>query len=122
MHAVAGGQADKGAVYAAIFLFRIQTLDIGRGGVDRRRQVSQCALVVKHIHLDLRNELLSGLFIPLNRHKFLRLFLVAADVTTGFMMDNQPFAGTDVGDNRVTGDRTTAFGKSDQHAIGAFDR
>lgn len=44
MHAVARGQADKGAVYAAIFLFRIQALDIGRRGVDRRRQVSQRAL------------------------------------------------------------------------------
>nr|VXZ90796.1 Uncharacterised protein [Klebsiella pneumoniae] len=43
MHAVARGQADKGAVYAAIFLFRIQALDIGRRGVDRRRQVSQRA-------------------------------------------------------------------------------
>ena len=121
MHAVARGQADKGAVYAAIFLFRIQALDIGRRGVDRRRQVSQRALVVKHVHLDFGDELLSGLFIPLNRHKFLRLFLVAANVTTGFMVDNQPFTRADVGDNRVTWNWTTALGEGDQHAIGAFD-
>ncbi len=77
--------------------------------------------VVKHVHLDFGDELLSGLFIPLNRHKFLRLFLVAANVTTGFMVDNQPFTRTDVGDNRVTWDRATALGEGDQHAIGAFD-
>ncbi len=51
------------------------------------------ASVVKHVHLDFGDELLSGLFIPLNRHKFLRLFLVAANVTTGFMVDNQPLPG-----------------------------
>lgn len=90
------------ALYTRPSFFRIQALDIGRRGVDRRRQVSQRAPVVKHVHLDFGDELLSGLFIPLNRHKFLRLFLVAANVTTGFMVDNQPFTRADVGDNRVT--------------------
>jgi hypothetical protein len=33
--------------------------------------------------------------------KGLRLFLVAADVTTGFMVDNQPFAWADVGNDRI---------------------
>lgn len=102
MHAVARGQADKGAVYAAIFLFRIQALDIEDAVLIAAVRLASAPPVVKHVHLDFGDELLSGLFIPLNRHKFLRLFLVAANVTTGFMVDNQPFTRADVGDNRVT--------------------
>ena len=37
-------------------------------------------------------------------------------------MNNQAFARADVRDNRVTGDRTAAFGEGDQHAIRAFNR
>lgn len=37
-------------------------------------------------------------------------------------MYHQPFAGADMGYNRVAGDRPAAFGKGDKHAVGAFDR
>ncbi len=38
MHTVTGGQTNKGAIDATIFLFRIQTLNIRGRGVNCRRQ------------------------------------------------------------------------------------
>ena len=121
MHAVAGGQTNKGAVHAAIFFFRIQALNIGRGRVDRCRQVRQGTLVVEHIHLNLGDKFLRRLFIPLDRHKLLGFFLVAANVTTGFVVDNQPFTWADVRNNRVAWNWTATFCEGDQHPVRAFD-
>lgn len=57
--------------------------------------------MVEHIHLNLGDKFLRRLFIPLDRHKLLGFFLVAANVTTGFVVDNQPFTRADVRNNRV---------------------
>ncbi|KAF0784163.1 hypothetical protein L243_16845 [Salmonella enterica subsp. enterica serovar Worthington str. BCH-3008] len=43
MYAIACGKANKGTIDATIFLFSIQALNIGGGGINRRRQVSQRA-------------------------------------------------------------------------------
>ncbi len=37
-------------------------------------------------------------------------------------MHHQPFTGTDMGNNRVTGNRTAAFSEGNQYAICTFDR
>mgnify|MGYP007099197828 CR=1 FL=1 len=121
MHTVTSGQTNKGAVDATIFLFRIQTLNIRSRGVNCRRQVCQRALMIEHLHLDFGDELLRRLFIPFHSHKLLWLFLVATDITAGFMVDHQTFTGADVGDNRVARNRAAAFRKGDQHAIGTFN-
>ncbi len=57
--------------------------------------------VVEHIHLDFSDKFLRRLFIPLDRHELLRLFLIATDVTAGFVVDHQPFTRADVRNNRV---------------------
>ncbi|BAK13222.1 hypothetical protein PAJ_3142 [Pantoea ananatis AJ13355] len=119
--AIACGQTDKGTVNAAIALFGIQTLDIGTGSINGCREISQCTLVVKHIHLDLSHKLLFGDFIPLYRHEFFWLFLVAANISTGFMVNNQAFTGADVSDNGIARNRATAFRKGNQHTVCTFD-
>src|SRR5699024_11827204 len=73
----------------ALPIFRIQTLNIRSRGVNCRRQVCQRALMIEHLHLDFGDELLRRLFIPFHSHKLLWLFLVATDVTAGFMVDHQ---------------------------------
>ncbi|MNZ99413.1 hypothetical protein D3C78_1187360 [compost metagenome] len=122
MHTVTGRQTNKGAVNAAIFFFCIQALNVGRSRVDCCRQVSQRTLVVEHIHLNFGDELLLGLFIPLNGHKLLRLFLIATDVTAGFVVDDQAFARAHVRDDWVARNRSTAFREGNQYTVCAFDR
>lgn len=76
--------------------------------------------MVEHVDLDFRHEFLLGYLIPFHRHEFLRLFLVATDVAAGLMMNHQPFAGADVRDDRIAGNRTAALGERDQYAVGAL--
>ncbi len=124
MDTALGGDEQADLIDPAILLFGADGVDVGAGGGDHVGQLGQGTLMVDDLDADASAELLFLLLVhfPLDRQVLVRFLAVALDVTAGFLVDHQPLARADMGDDGVPGDRAAAVGEGDQHAVGTLDR
>ena len=120
--AVVYADTEVNDAVVGVALVYVDMLDAGALLGNTRGEGGDNTALTFHLNTHIYQELAANRSRPVHLTDFIWIIADFRDIAAGILVDDQPFAGADVTDDRVAGNRAATAREADHHAFGGINR